>query len=510
MLSSFFSGISGLLASSTAINVVSNNIANVNTVGYKSSNVTFQDALYQAINSSSGTEQVGRGTAISSITTDFSDGSLETTSSSTDLAISGDGFFIVEDAATGATYYTRAGSFDLDSNGNLVDSNGYVVQGKVIDQATGAVSGVDTDVIIPQTPSQPNATSYIGMNLNLQSSSEWAGTISAITGTGSAVSSVTATDGSYPATGTYTMSYDSTTGYLTVTVDSTSYSEAVTAGTTYDNFGGSGLTITTADTLATGTQSLTLSGFDVTDAADTSNYSSSITVYDSLGQSHTVTVYFTKTGEDDSGISTWGWYAIVDAADSVTGEDTIAGSGTLTFNSNGVLTSGGDAQTVTFNFSNGASQNQNIEIEFGSGTSGGTTTQYSTSSTTNYSTQDGYAPGTLQSLSVDSDGIIYGSYSNGQTIALYQITLASFNNPDGLQKEGSNLYSATVASGTAYTGVAGEGGLGSISSNSLEESNVDLATEFVKLIIAQRAFQANSKVITTTDEVLETLINLKR
>jgi flagellar hook protein FlgE len=510
MLSSFFSAISGLKASSTAINNISNNIANVNTTGFKSTSITFEDALYQSINSSSGSEQVGRGTAISSITTDYADGSLETTSSSTDLAISGTGFFIVEDANTGTTYYTRAGSFDLDSDGNLVDTNGYAVQGKVIDSTTGTASGVDTDVIISQTPSQPNATDRLGMNVNLQSSSDWAGTVGAISGTGTSVSTVTATDGSYPATGTYTMTYDATAGTLTVTDGTTTYTETVAAGTTYEDFGGSGLTITTASTLAAGSQTVTLSGFDVTDASDTSNYSSSKTVYDSLGQSHAVTLCFSKTGEDSSGVSTWEWYAVVDAADSATGEDTIAGSGTLTFNSNGVLTSGGESQAVTFNFSNGAAQGQSIEIELGSGTNGGTTTQYSTSSTTNYSTQDGYPPGTLEGLSVDSAGIIYGSYSNGQTIALYEITLAKFNNPDGLEKEGSNLYSETVASGTAYTGAAGEGGLGDISSNSLEESNVDLSAEFVKLIIAQRAYQANSKVITTTSEVLDTLINLIR
>lgn len=516
MLSSFFSGISGLLASSTAINVVSNNISNVNTVGYKSSSVSFEDVLYQTISTSSGTAQVGSGTAVSAIKTDFSSGSLETTSSSTDLAISGSGFFIVEDAATGQTYYTRAGSFDLDSDGNLVDSNGYVVQGKVIDQTTGTASGVDTDVVISQSPSQPNATDYIGMNVNLQSSSEWAGTVGDITLTSGteAVTAVTASEGEYPVTGDYTISYDVDTGDLTLTIGTTSYTvEDVTAGTTYTNFGDSGLDIVTSSTLPTAdsVQAVTLSGFDVDDAESTSNYSSSITVYDSLGQSHTVNVYFNKTSEDDStGLSTWSWVAEIDAADSATGENTIAGTGTLVFNSNGVLISGGDSQTVTFNFSNGAEQNQTIDIVFGSDTEGGTTTQYSSSSTTSYQTQDGYPPGTLQSISVDSDGIISGVYSNGQTVALYELTLASFNNPDGLQKEGENLYTATLESGTAYTGAAGTSGLGSIKSNALEESNVDLATEFVKLIIAQRAFQANSKVITTSDEVLETLINIKR
>jgi flagellar hook protein FlgE len=174
-----------------------------------------------------------------------------------------------------------------------------------------------------------------------------------------------------------------------------------------------------------------------------------------------------------------------------------------------VLVSGGTAQTVDFDFSQGAAQNQMIDLVFGP-TTGGTTTQYPISSTTNYQTQDGYPPGVLQSVSVSAEGILSGTYSNGQILDLYQITLANFNNANGLYKEGSNLYSETLASGVAYTNSPGEGGLGKISANSLEQSNVDLATEFVKMIIAQRGFQANSKVITTTDEILQELMTLKR
>jgi len=530
MLSSLFSGISGLLASSNAINVVGNNIANVNTTGYKSSSCTFEDALYQSINSSSGASQVGRGVQLSSVTTDFSEGSLETTSSSTDLAIGGKGFFIVRDSSSGHTYYTRAGSFFLNSNGNLVDPNGYVLQGKEIDQATGAAAGVDRNITISQAPSQPRATQYLAMNVNLQSDSQWAGAMEGLSGTG-AVASVTASDGEYPATGSYVFAYNAATGELTVTVSITdldgnvtgtqSYTNSVAAGTSYTNFGGSGLDIVTVGTTsfpsADTMQTTEVSGFSVTEVSatqtpsTTSNYSSSITVYDSLGQSHTVTVYFRKSSEyETTGQSTWEWIAEVDATDSTSGVNTIAGWGTLTFNSKGVLVSGGEAQAVSFNFSNGAEQNQNIDLVFGSGTGGGTTTQYTIASTTNYQTQDGYPPGTLESVTVSSDGIISGTYSNGQTIELYQITLANFNNPNGLKKEGSNLYSATVKSGVAYTASPGNGGLGTISSNSLEESNVDLATEFVKLIVAQRAYQANSKVITTTDEILEILMNIKR
>ncbi len=137
-----------------------------------------------------------------------------------------------------------------------------------------------------------------------------------------------------------------------------------------------------------------------------------------------------------------------------------------------------------------------FDMVFGSGSGGGTTTQYPIASTTNFQTQDGYPPGVLQNVTVSAEGVISGHYSNGQILNLYQLTLANFNNPNGLKKEGSNLYSETIESGVAYTNAPGEGGLGKISANSLEQSNVDLATEFVKMIIAQRGYQANSRVIT--------------
>lgn len=527
MLSSFFSGISGLLANSNAINVVSNNIANVNTVGFKGSTANFQDVLYQSINAASGSSQVGRGTALSTITTNFAAGSLETTTSGTDLAIGGKGFFIVRSAETQNVYYTRAGNFSFDSDGNLTDPNGYILQGRSIDRITNTPVGVSGDVTISQAPSEPRATSSIEMNVNLQSDDPWAGTVGDLDTTVGAVAAVSVTDDTYPSTGDYVLSYDSGTGELTVdvtildiegnTVGTDSQTLAVTAGGTFE-FTDLGITVTTNGTTfptADSTQNVSLTGFEVDNVSSTlnpsttSNYCSSVTAYDSMGQSHIVNVYFRKANEDSSGNSTWEWIAELDAADSSTGANAIADWGNLIFNNNGVLISGGDANSVDFDFSQGAAQNQIIDLMFGT-TTGGTTTQYPMSSTTSYQTQDGYPPGVLQSVAVNAEGIISGTYSNGQILDLYQITLANFNNANGLYKEGSNLYSETLASGVAYTNSPGEGGLGKISANSLEQSNVDLATEFVKMIIAQRGFQANSKVITTTDEILQELMTLKR
>lgn len=528
MLSSFFSGISGLIANSTSINVVGNNIANVNTVGFKGSRATFEDVLYQSINGTSGSSQVGRGTALSSVDTSFSQGSFESTSESTDLAIGGKGFFIVRSAESETNYYTRAGQFRFDADGNMTNPAGDILQGRAIDRTTNAPYGVDTDIIISQAPSEPRATQFIGMSANLQSDSTVSGTLGTLSGAANgSVNSVALSEGKYPRTGNYTMAYNA--GTLTVTCALTdptgaptgataTYSGAVVAGTTYTNFGGSGLDITTDAALVNGTsRTIPFQGFSTDyvsatrNPTTTSNYSSSVTAYDSLGQPHVVTVYFRKAYETTvPQSSVWEWMAHLDAADSATGANALAGWGTLTFNNNGALTAGGDANPVTFNFSQGANPGQAIDLVLGSGSGGGTTTQYPIASTTNFQTQDGYPPGVLESTTVSAEGVISGHYSNGQILNLYQITLANFNNPNGLRKEGSNLYSETIESGVAYTNAPGEGGLGKISANSLEQSNVDLATEFVKMIIAQRGYSANARVITTTDQVLEELINIKR
>ena len=528
MLSSFFSGISGLISNSHSINVVGNNIANVNTVGFKASRANFEDVLYQSIFGTSGTSQVGRGTALSSVDTSFAQGSFESTSEPTDLAIGGKGFFMVRNPENDTNFYTRAGVFRFDRDGNLINPGGYILQGREIDRTTNAPFGVDTDIVISPAPSEPRATQFLGMSINLQSNAPVAGNLGALGGAGTSVSSATLSDGRYPRAGDYSLTYDSGSGALTVQVShrdptgaltggSTTFSGAVAAGTAYTNFNGSGLDITTAGVLADGTQTIALQGFSTDyvsatrNPTTTSNYSSSITAYDSLGQPHVVTVYFRKAYETATPQSSvWEWMAHLDAADSATGANHLAGWGTLVFNNNGALISGGDANSVSFDFSQGASPGQAIDIVFGSASGGGTTTQYPIASTTNFQTQDGYPPGVLLNVTVSPEGVISGHYSNGQILNLYRITLANFNNPWGLRREGSNLYSETIESGVAYTNAPGEGGLGRIAPNSLEQSNVDLATEFVKMIIAQRGFQANSRVITTTDEILAELMNLKR
>ncbi len=203
MLSSLYSGISGLLANSDALDVISNNISNVNTVGYKSQGAQFEDLLYQTIVGASGSSQVGRGSALEAVNTDFSQGSFETTNSTTDLAIGGQGFFIVKKPGNDTSYYTRAGSFTLDKNGDMIDGAGDYVQGKSIDQSTGTAYGVNGNIVISQQPSQPKPSSTINMVVNLKSSSAWEGS-SDIT-SGSLLTNIGAASGDYPALGNYSV-----------------------------------------------------------------------------------------------------------------------------------------------------------------------------------------------------------------------------------------------------------------------------------------------------------------
>lgn len=428
MLSSLYSGISGLQANSNAISVVGNNIANSNTIGFKSSSTTFADLLYQSISSGSGTSQVGRGTTVSTVSTNFAQGSFQTTESATDLAIGGDGFFIVKAENSETSYYTRAGQFDFDKEGNLTTSDGYILQGWPINSVTNTRTGVPVDIVIPQGLSQPKATESISMAVNLE--------------------------------------------YTTTQKDSAVNWNSST---------------TTVD-------------------PDDADYSSSLTVYDGLGQAHIVDVYF-RYDSTTSGNNTWQWAAVCEDCAA-----TVGGTGVITFDPNGSLmddTSHATGGTAQFLFPGGVTA-QAIDLEFGTDTGGGASTQYQSASTTTFQTQDGYAPGELESLTVSEDGVISGHYSNGQILNLYQVTLANFNNPNGLHKEGGNLYTETIDSGVAYTNSPGSGALGGISANSLEQSNVDLATEFVNLIVCQRGYQANSRVITTTDQMLDELMNIKR
>ncbi len=262
-------------------------------------------------------------------------------------------------------------------------------------------------------------------------------------------------------------------------------------------------------------------GFQVAKPDDSTNYSTSIVVYDSLGNQHSLTFYLRKAAIAADGQSTtWEWFAYVPPSETASGEAEVQARGTLTFNEQGILTGQSPTQWLTtladgtegegFDFGSGAEPQQDIDIDFGLNSNVNLSTQYASPSSTIFQSQDGFGSGFLQDVSVDPDGVVSGNYSNGQVLYLARVALANFTNPWGLSRVGGNVWAETRRSGQPLTGTPGSAGLGKLSPNSLEQSNVDLSAEFVNMIIQQRGFQANSRIITTTDAMLGELLNLKR
>ena len=415
--SALYTAISGLQSNSQAMSVTGNNIANVNTVGFKSGSTVFSDLLSATITSSSGNSEVGRGSQIQTVQTNFSQGGFEETESATDLAIEGSGFFIVSEPASGAMYYTRNGSFSFDDQGFLVTADGYRVQGSLYDAsgqlASGSLSDIQVDVVA-QIPAKQ--TSEVTLQTNLDSNSGIAGP------------------------------------------------------------------------------------FDISDPEGTSNYSTTTTIYDSLGTAHQATCYFTKTADQN-----WDYNIAVDSADLTAGATTgltVIGAGSLTFQADGNLTAAATATTGALAWTNGADAAQTITYNF-------ETTQFDSDSTVFSQDQDGHTAGEVTSVDIAADGTVSAVYSNGETVSAGMIALATFVNPGGLSSAGGSLFTETAESGTPTLGYPGES-QGTLITQSLELSNVDLAAEFVDLISIQNGYTANSRVITTTDEMLQELLNLKR
>lgn len=579
ILSALFAGVSGLNANGTALSVIGNNIANMQTVGFKSSKATFADLISSSISGGSGSVQTGIGVALTSVQGNFSQGSLATSANVLDLAIDGNGFFVVKDAQ-GGTFYSRAGAFRLDKNNNVVDPSGFQLQGFLAD-TTGTITGSIGNVSLPSSTAAPKATGLAFLAANLNSAT-------AVTGVqGNVVGSAAATIAVPTAAGN--LSFDinlNGDGAQTVTVAAgiatnaalaTAVQNAVRALTPADPFRTaaytgftasvnasgvftftSGLAGATANsTASTGVVAITANGadtlaanlnmlagtsttgtnFTLSDPTGSSNFSTSMTVYDSLGNSHLLTTYFTNVGSNS-----WNYNVTANTNDVVTANYHAAnidatlgivrvGAGTLTFGTDGTLdresvalrfdtgTAAGAAGTVPgqllIDF-NGATADQLVTYNFGSSvtTEGGNgldgTTQFGSQSAVVQLTQDGYSAGSLQAFSVDGNGVINGRFSNGQLRALAQVVLARFPDALGLTRTGNNTFAESGGSGQPVTGVPESAGLGKLKSNTLELSNVDLGESFIDMIAAQRGFQANSRVITTSDEILQELVNLKR
>jgi flagellar hook protein FlgE len=345
---------------------------------------------------------------------------LENTTGATDLSVNGAGLFMVSDPSTNINYYTRAGQFEWDNEGNLVNPDGFIVQGYAVDPTTGNI-GTIGDISLPNGSSEPNPTSEISFGLNLDSNA----------------------DPSVPDTFTSSI-------------------------TTYDSLGSEVI--------------LDVNFTRVTDGWDwTVSATPTSVTCDTNGQ-----IRFTATGELDTTATQWR-----------------EGTGAWDSSTNPSIELGGLApaatpQTITWNYMDGG------------GNSDGSITGYASESSKTAQSQDGYPSGSLQAVNVDEDGYFTGIYSNGSMLPFALITLADFASYSGLAKQGSNLYSESLASGQALLGAPNTASLGAIAPSTLEMSNVDMATEFVEMITTQRAYQANSKVITTSDEILQELINIKR
>ncbi|MBP2642425.1 MAG: flgE 2 [Firmicutes bacterium] len=414
MMRSLFAGVSGLKNHQTRMDVIGNNIANVNTVGFKTSRVNFQDVLSQTLQGASSAQgnkggtnpmQVGLGVGLASIDTIFTDGSFQPTGKLTDLSIQGQGFFVLKDAS-GNNIYTRAGNFDFDKQGNfLVPGTGFKVMGY---KATSGVVGTQLgDLKVPVGSAMaPKPTSKATFTKNLDASAEIG-----------------------------------------------------------------------------------------------KSMSKTVTVYDTNGGAHNVSCNFTK-----SGIDTWSMaVAAGDATSTVTG-----GPYTVTFNPDGSITTAnaaGAAAPVGFVVTPAAPGSPGAAVTVAPDFSG--LTQFAGDATL-VGDSDGYKSGTMQNVSIDPNGSIMGRFDNGQSQVLGKVALALFENPGGLTKVGSNMFVESSNSGVAAIDQGGVGGRGSFSPGTLEMSNVDLANEFSSMIITQRGFQANSKIITVTDEMLQDLANLKR
>ncbi len=456
MMRSLFSGVSGLKNHQTRMDVIGNNISNVNTYGFKTSRVTFQDMLSQTLSGAAKPEenvggvnpkQVGLGMTIASIDRIFTQGSIQTTGNQTDLAISGDGFFMVSNGDK--NFFTRAGTFSLDRDGNLVNpANGLKVQGWMAERnEEGEMilnsKGTPQDVVVPiYSKVEAKETSVVKYKCNLDSKKPV-----------------------LPENATPKM---------------------------------------------------------IASAAVTTN----IDVYDNLGNPHRMTLNLWHTGVNEWTASA----SMSDANGPVTldipgmegaNQENSSSKMILRFSPDGRLIAANDEGTAdginqgnifaNLNYRIDGDPNvRNIRLDLGKSGLVEGITQFSSPSTTKAVEQDGYSMGYMEGFNIDNSGVITGVYSNGVKQAIGQVAMAVFTNPGGLTAVGENLFEVSNNSGLANIGEANQGGRGKIVAGALEMSNVDLSDQFTDMIITQRGFQANSRTITTSDQMLQELINLKR
>jgi flagellar hook protein FlgE len=556
MMRSMFAGVSGLKNHQTKMDVIGNNISNVNTIGFKGGRANFQDLLNQNIKGATepragrgGTNpiQVGLGNSIATVDVLQTQGNLQNTSKVSDLAIQGDGFFILGDGSN--QYYTRAGNFNLEKNGKLVNpANGMILNGWMANSAgeinpNSSITGIQLPI---GQNIAPSATTKVGFGGNLDSKTfgtltypqmtiddgaghatrvsitltptknynEFRYTVEApsgvvTNGTGTITLDVNGkviavkNNGS---TGTVTNPAAATTT-TTTTATTTNGAATVAPGANVNAVASSGGAITvtptggTAITIELPTVGATNGGiFTCTTPAGKTEFTGAFTaptplftatkIYDSQGTAHTISTTVTKHE-----MNRWKWQTTDE-------QGNILGSGNLVFDNTGKLTS---AAGTPITFSPAGAEAMTITPDFS-----GITQFASAISEITSPEQDGFAMGQLQSFNIDKSGQVLGVFSNGRSQILAQLALANFNNPSGLLRSGDTMFAASANSGSPQIGQAGFNGRGNINSGTLEMSNVDLSQEFTDMIVTQRGFQANSRIITTSDEMLQELVNLKR
>ncbi|MHC4711942.1 MAG: flagellar hook protein FlgE [Planctomycetota bacterium] len=558
---SLYSGLSGLKAHQRRMDVIGNNVANVNTPGFRSSRVLFRTAFAQTLSigtAPSGNmggvnpKQIGLGTSVGATSTNFGQGSIETTGITSDLAVSGEGFFVLRDSS-GRPYYTRDGSFSLAADQILTNSKGMRVQGWMADEnfqiaQTGAVGSIEIPI---GSMRLAMATQNVHLTGNLNSSGTL-GTQGSLLGTQGLIDNATGlaatagtlltdlTDaGGIPFFGvgdvltlnadkggrnlpqeTFTVAGGMTLGGLSPATSLAAWTEAVLGINTT-----AGVPGTPGVTINAGTGALTMEGnyglandisdlvisssgaiarpFTVTksQSADGESGFTPFIVYDSLGNELDVAMAFVLESMASTG-NTWRWYAESTDDTDIT---RAAGTGTMTFDTEGQYISGSGDQIVIDRDLTGARTpltiTPNLEM---------VTQLASDTNEVALTLQDGTPEGTLNEYSIGADGVISGIFTNGMVASLAQIALATFANNGGLFAVGDNLFSPGPNAGTAQIGTPGAFGAGTLVSGALEQSNVDLANEFVNLIVTQTGYTANSRVISSSNDMLTELLNTIR
>jgi len=504
-MASFSIPLTGLNADSTALNTIANDLSNMSTTAFKAQTTNFSDLFYQQIGSTGAGDpiQVGAGTQVANTDTDFSVGTPNSTGVDSDVALQGNGFFVVSDG--GNQYLTRAGDFQTDSNGNLITSNGMSVMGYPAMNGVVNTSATLTPINIPVGKAEaPSASTNFGMTAVLDSSAAVGSSISGYAPVYDSLGS------EYQATVTYTKTGTNEWSYNISMPETLTPSTNTAGGTTTINYTfGSGETIDpTTNLTITGPNSTT--GVSTTITAPTFTTGESLTDYANAltgllgpaGINATVTVTGNQLQISGAGISTSG-SVIADPAASANS------IGTLTFDSNGNLVSPAtNVSGITFSgLSDGAAPMNMTWDLFGTNGTGNVTQVDETSAVSNY-TGDGYPSGTYEGFSIGSDGTVTASFSNGQKLNVGQLALGNVANLQGLEDMGNGDYATTLASGTASVGTSGTAGLGTMEGGALEASNVNISAEFSDLIVAQRAFEANAKSVTTFDTVTQDTINM--